>query len=281
MSRGRSLDPPLDVDLAVEGDARDRQFVTALARGLEVLRAFQPGDVGLGNQEIAERTGLPKPTVSRLTHTLTRLGYLEYSDALGKYQLGAGVLALGYAFLTGMDLRERARPLMQALANEVNAAVALGQRDRLSMVYLETCRGLGAITLRLDVGARIPIHSTAMGLAFLAALPESERAFLLSHVEKHQPEEMPRIREAVDQAIEDLERHGFVVSCGFWQPDVNAVGVPLFKPDGSATFALNCGGAAFLLSRERLVEEIGPRLRRLAESLTGARPTVIRGGRAG
>ncbi|MDH3232081.1 MAG: helix-turn-helix domain-containing protein, partial [Alphaproteobacteria bacterium] len=55
--------------------AKDRQFVTALARGLEVLRAFQEGGP-LGNQEIARRTGLPKPTVSRLTHTLKQLGYI-------------------------------------------------------------------------------------------------------------------------------------------------------------------------------------------------------------
>lgn len=280
MSRGRRPDPPLDVDLTAEGDAKDRQFITALARGLEVLRAFQPGDVGLGNQEIAERTGLPKPTVSRLTHTLTRLGYLEQEGHQGKYQLAAGVLALGFAFLNGMDVRERARPLMQALANDVNAAVSLGQRDRLSMVYLETCRGQGAITLRLDVGARIPIHATAMGLAFLAALPATERDFLLGHVEKRYPAEMNRVRDAVARAADDLDRYGFVVSCGLWQPDVNAVGVPLFKPDGSATFALNCGGAAFLLSREQLIEDIGPRLRRLAETLTGAPPAVIRGGRA-
>src|SRR5256885_13076191 len=53
---------------AVHGD---RKFVTALARGLEVLRVFTPTEGLLGNGEIAERTGLPKPTVSRLTYTLT------------------------------------------------------------------------------------------------------------------------------------------------------------------------------------------------------------------
>ena len=74
-------------DLADAGK-NDRQFVTALARGLEVLRAFGPGSGPLGNQEIAEFAGLPKPTVSRLTHTLTKLGYLNYLPRLGKYELG-------------------------------------------------------------------------------------------------------------------------------------------------------------------------------------------------
>ena len=57
---------------------KERQVVTALARGLSVLRSFRQGDRFLGNQEIAERTGLAKATVSRLTHTLTVLGYLNH-----------------------------------------------------------------------------------------------------------------------------------------------------------------------------------------------------------
>src|SRR5215469_5383641 len=77
----------------------DRKFVAALARGLEVLRAFTATDGLLGNGEIVERTGLPKPTVSRLTYTLTKLGYLTYVERLGKYQLAPAALALGYSAL--------------------------------------------------------------------------------------------------------------------------------------------------------------------------------------
>src|ERR1041384_854808 len=62
----------------------DRKFVTALARGLEVLRAFTPAEGLLGNGEIAERTRLPKPTVSRLTYTITKLGYLSHVERLAQ-----------------------------------------------------------------------------------------------------------------------------------------------------------------------------------------------------
>lgn len=254
-------------DAPMDEDAQDRQFVTALARGLEVLRAFGPSDIGLGNQELAERTGLPKPTVSRLTHTLTRLGYLAAIEETGKYQLDVGVLALGYSLLAGMDIRKRARPLMQRLANTANGAVALGSRDRLSMVYLENCRGPGALTLRLDVGSRIPIGTTAMGRAFLAALPEDERGYLLAHLKKRLPEDFPRVRDGVDQAVEDLRMRGFTLSIGDWQPEVNAVGVPLISVDGSVAFALNCGAPSFTMPRERLVEDVGPKLVTLARAL--------------
>ena len=67
---------------AVHGD---RKFITALARGLEVLRVFTPTEGLLGNGEIAERTRLPKPTVSRLTYTLTKLGYLSHIERLAEY----------------------------------------------------------------------------------------------------------------------------------------------------------------------------------------------------
>src|ERR1041384_8142220 len=77
----------------------DRKFVTALARGLEVLRVFTPAEGLLGNGEIAERTGLPKPTVSRLTYTLTKLGYLSHVERLAKYPRAPAALALGYTAL--------------------------------------------------------------------------------------------------------------------------------------------------------------------------------------
>ncbi|MBU2091711.1 MAG: IclR family transcriptional regulator [Alphaproteobacteria bacterium] len=259
---------PLYEDDGLDEDPKDRQFVTALARGLEVLRCFRPGDVGLGNQEIAERTRLPKPTISRLTHTLTRLGYLKYSDRQGSYQLGAGVLALGYSMLSGLDIRDRARPLMQEMADQANASVALGTRDRLSMVYLECCRGQGAVTLRLDVGSRVPIATTAMGRALLASVPDIERNYLMGLMRDRFPDDFAKLEKGVERAIRDIETRGFCLSLGDWQNDVHAAGVPLLTADRSAVFALNCGAPAFLLSPRKLEEEIGPRMVDIARQLT-------------
>ena len=95
----------------------DRHFVTALARGLEVLSCFRSGDKALGNQEIAQRCRLPKSTVSRLTSTLTKLGYLIQVEESGKYRLGTATLSLGSAMLARLDVRQIARPMMQELAD--------------------------------------------------------------------------------------------------------------------------------------------------------------------
>jgi DNA-binding IclR family transcriptional regulator len=261
---------PIDVEAArdiARGTVKDRQFVTALARGLEVLRAFVPNEGPLGNGEIAHRTGLPKATVARLTHTLTRLGYLTFLERLEKYQLGTAVLSLGYATLANLGIRLIARPFMQELADYARASVSMGSRDRLNMVYIEHCRPDAAITLRLDLGSRIPVATTAMGRALLAALPDDERRYLMEHFAESDPKSWPRVRAGIEQAVEDYRTRGFTLSVGEWQPDVHAVGVAFKPPDGSPILALNCGGPAFLYDRKRLVSDLGPRLVNLVRNI--------------
>jgi DNA-binding IclR family transcriptional regulator len=247
--------------------SKDRQFVTALARGLDILRAFHAGDGMLGNQEIAARTSLPKPTVARLTHTLTQLGYLNYARRFRKYELGASVLALGYAALSNLDIRQVARPHLQALANYSNASVALAGRDRLSMIYLECCRGQATVALTLDVGSRVPVPNTTLGRAYIAALPERERTVLLDTLRKRWRDDWSKVKTGIEKAEREIAQRGFCLSIGEWLPEINAVGVPLRGPDGSALYALNCAGPSFSLSRERLERDIGPRLVQLARDV--------------
>jgi DNA-binding IclR family transcriptional regulator len=251
-------------------ESSDRQFVTALARGLELLRCFRDGQRHLGNGDLARRSGIPKPTVSRLTHTLTTLGYLDYSEETGKYALGAGVLALGYSLLSSIDVRQLARAPMQALADEARGTVAIGTRDRLSMVFVETCRSDAPVALSLDVGSRIPLPSTAMGRAYLCALSAGERAGLLDRIQERDPLHWPRLDAGIAQALQCYEDKGYCLSIGEWERDVNSVAVPLRGPLGGPTLVINCGGPAFRMSREVLENDIAPRLTALAHQLEGS-----------
>lgn len=249
---------------------KDRKFVTALARGLEILRCFRAGERYLGNQELVNRTGLPKATVSRLTHTLIKLGYLNYAEKFGKYHLGTGVLSLGYSLLSNMDVRQIARPFMQQLADYSQASVALGARDRLHLVYIENCRSSATVTLRLDVGSRIPIAGTAMGRALLCGLPTVERDYLLDLTRKKFPTDWAKIRTSVDTAMREYEERGFCSSVGEWQKDVSAVGVPVTIGNGAGLLAFNCGGPAFQIRRQMLEDDLGPRLVQLVRSVEAA-----------
>jgi DNA-binding IclR family transcriptional regulator len=254
-------------DAADEDNGKDRQFVTALARGLEILRCFRPGEAYLTNSEMAKRTGMPKPTISRLTYTLTKLGYLTYSADQGRYQLGAPVLALGYTLLANLDVRKLARPAMQELAEYAQCSVAIGIRDRLHMVYVEACRGSAAVTLRRDAGSRIPLATTAMGKAYLCGLPQTDRDFLMDHIRLTADTNWPKIKTDIEQGFKDYQDRGFVLSSGLWDANISAVGVPLLDPDIARTMAFNCGGPAFLLPYEKLVEDLGPRLVQLVRNV--------------
>jgi DNA-binding IclR family transcriptional regulator len=245
----------------------DRHFVTALARGLELLSCFRSGEKMLGNQELAERARLPKSTVSRLTYTLTKLGYLQYDEDIGKYRLGTASLALGSAMLSRLDTRRYARPYMQELADFSHATVSLGMRDRLSMIYVENCRSQAALTLRLDVGARIPIALTAMGRAYLSETTSSERSDILERVRDLDETRWPAIRDGVMRSVEEYHRIGCCTSFGDWYPDVNAIAVAFRPAHGEAILSMNCGGPSFNLSPEFLLNEVKPRLLDVAERL--------------
>lgn len=252
-------------------EEEDRQFVTALARGLEILRCFSPSQNTLGNQELAKKTGLPKPTVSRLTHTLTRLGCLKQDQRSGRYQLDVGVLGFGYAMLSNLTLRAVAEPLMIEMADYAQAAVALAVRDRLQMVYLDVAQGRGNMTMRRQVGSYLPLAQSSVGRACLAAMPENEREFLLDHIRRRDPEAWPTIRKGLERAFRDFEDYGYCLSINEWHKDVNSVAVPLAH-EQYGVLAFNCGGPSFQLSREKLEDDIGPRLITMVHNIRFSAP---------
>lgn len=249
------------------GADADPGFVTALARGLEILRAFGRDDRYLGNGELAKRTGIPKSTVSRLTQTLTSLGYLRYVEQLERYQLGPGVLALGYRYLAGNGVRDLAHPHMQALADSTDCSVALGTGDRSEMVYTDVCQGKGPLILRLDVGARIPMPVTSMGRAYIAGLPEADREPLLARLKAHYGDAWPALRDGIDRSLKFYADHGYCVSEGDWNRDVASAGAPLVLEGGAHVLAFNCGGSSLRLTRRVLERTVGPRLLELVRAV--------------
>lgn len=253
-------------------DPADRHFVTALARGLQVLACFRSGDDQLGNQELAERCALPKSTVSRLTSTLTRLGYLIQVPDTGRYRLGIATLALGSAMLSRLDLRQLARPLMQELATFSGASVSLGARDRLSMIYIEHCRGPSALTLSMDVGARLPLATSSVGRAYLAAIAAAEREAILAEVKAREGAAWPAVKRGVEQALKDHATLGVTCSFGDWQPDVNAIARAIQPGGGLPPMAISCGGPASSLSKDFLLQQVRPRLLALTQRLEATLP---------
>ena len=259
----------LDPLSALDEAPKDRHFVTALARGVEILRCFTPRETLLGNQDLATKTGLPKATVTRLTHTLTRLGCLKRQVQTGKYQLDVGVMGIGYALLSNLSVRASSHPLMEEMAAYAQASVAMAARDRLQMVYLDVAYGKANMSTRRHIGTYLPMHLTSMGRACLAAMPENEREFILDHLRATHQDDWPMIRKGLERAFRDYADFGYCMSIGEWQRDINSVAVPMIHAQ-HGLLAFNCGGPSFHLPREKLEEDIGPRLVNMVNNIEAA-----------
>lgn len=254
---------PAAAEVSEDGRA-DRQFITALQRGLDILRVFRPADhAGLSNRDLSERTGLPNSTISRLTYTLMQLDYLVYDDSTGRYRLGVPVLGLGYACLGGMRIVETAQVYMQKFVDHCGDGVllALGGRDDMAMTYMATARAPSMVSLQLSVGSRISLARSAMGRAWLAGLDDERRAPIMAQIEERYGEDYPRVREGIDSAADQIAERGFYMNLREWKSDVHSIAVPYHSPrSDTPLLAFNLGGPAFLLPEEKLVEDLGPRL---------------------
>lgn len=249
----------------------DDKFVTALGRGLQILEAFED-QRELGNQQIAERVGLPPATVTRLTYTLMAMGYLRRSPTSGKYLVNARLLGLGASIQRRLGIQREARPHMEKLAREFETTVIMAMRDRLSMVFVELIRPPHAgLTVNTDLGSSVPLGETSAGLAYLVGASLQERTHLLEDLQARYLENWPAIRMAVEQAHESYREGGFVIKVRSMFPEVNSVSVPLFG-SGSRACVFTCAGPLRGFPRKLLAEQLGPRL---VEMVAAVRAEVI------
>jgi DNA-binding IclR family transcriptional regulator len=201
---------------------------------------------------------------------LTKLGYLTPVPRFEKYQLAPSAMALGYAALANLGVRHLSEPYREEVMRETGGAVAVGGRDRHSMIYFGQSRNGLTLGVQLDVGSRIPIATTAMGRAFIWALPTEDRVGLLRELREHYGSRWARMRDGIERAGETVARHGFTISAGEWQDDVAAVGVALKLNDGTGPYAFNCGAPAFRFTEDRLRNDIGPRLVAMVRNIEAA-----------
>jgi DNA-binding IclR family transcriptional regulator len=248
----------------------DPRYVTALARGIELLRAFKPQDRWLSHGEIVRRTALPQATVSRLSFTLTALGYLQHRSEAGEYALSPAVLGLGFAMLGNFDIARIARPTLQALADRCQAAVSLGARHNLEMIYVAHSRSTARLILGLDVGARLPLARTAMGRAVLCATPAIEREVLFKRMAAAEGDRGPPLSRRLTEVQSQFDAQGFVTTEGEWDPAISAAAVPVNLGDGRTLLGLSVGGASTWLNGSFLHDEVGPLLVSAAAEIVAA-----------
>lgn len=241
--------------------------VSALERGIAVLRCFTETRRSLTSTELSRLTGVPRPTVTRLASTLVTLGLMKQEPDGERYMLGPGVVSLARVFLAGLDVRGIARPHMQALAEAVGGSVYLAVPDGLDMVLIEASRPRTTMLApRLDVGSRVPIANSALGRAYLWALPHEERSRVVESLRLARGSDWAALEGPMKKALEDGDKLGYLISAGEFHREINSVSVPLVGPSGDV-MALNCGTAAFVYTEDHLRQVIAPQLLKMAKEL--------------
>lgn len=268
MSNGDSTPRRAGAQELRSGDGSGRRpMVAPFARALALLAAFDSTCRWLGNRDLAMRTGIPPSTVTRFTQSLVVLGYLHHDPVARKFRLTPAVLALGYGAAGPSSVQYSVPVHMREFADEHKVHLSLSSRNRLDLIVTESCSGpVLPPHLQLHVGARLAIASCPMGWALLAALPESERDYLLSNVQQRTPREWPRLRRRSIQGIAQVYQNGFCTSLGEWDQDVGVVATPLVR-QGHAPLVLACIGSNSRMSRARVDRELGPRLIAMAGAI--------------
>jgi len=252
------------MQVSTEADAK---LVSALVRGISILRCFDHKCTELSARDLMERTGLPKPTLFRLTETLCELGLLRYSERLSKYVPGLGLLQLSSPVLTRMALRQFARPQMQVLADLIEGQVQLAVGHRRDLCLVELANGMGNSVYRPEIGVRMSLSRTATGRAYLLAMAEDERAAYLRELQTRDPQRADWLAQRLTTAREDIARHGFCRSHGDLHGEIESIAIPMSQPQDGELWIFAVSVPVFSPHYSKLETDLGPRLRTLVRSV--------------
>ena len=247
----------------------DRQFVTALGRGLTLLAAFEQQE-HLSHQQLCQMSGLPKATITRLVHTLTLLGFLR-TTTQGQYQLGSSAVRLSATAWSRHDVVTVAEPLLRQFATEHQVSVNLATEIDGEMHYLACCRSPARLSVNLQVGSAVPIAKTAIGRAFYATSSATRQSIIQNNLQQHLSiADYEQAQTMLTKAQQHYQKERYTLSDGEFSPDILAVAVGVFDlTTGRYEYSLNASVPRASWEAADYVAMIVPKLQALAEQIGG------------
>lgn len=247
-------------------ESSKKDFVEALARGLEVIRSFDRLHVKQSISQISERTLLARPTVLRLLITLEELGYVRSQD--NHYSLTPKVVDLGMAYVSSLGLYGAAKPHMENLAKEVDQTVSLAELDGSDIVYTGRVEVPKIVSVGVTVGSRLPSASTALGRVLLADVHDPELHDVLNTPSLSMY--IPRTRFTAEQIrprLQTVRDQGWAESDEDLQYGVQAIAAPLHGEDGRVIAAIGLGTHTSEIGKEIVRERYLPLLLETARNI--------------
>jgi IclR family transcriptional regulator, pca regulon regulatory protein len=253
------------VELGKRNNRRD--FVEALARGLDVIRAFGPTAMEMSVSDVATRTGLARPTARRLLLTLEDLGYVRSNE--GVYTLTAKTLELGTAHIATLGLWDVARPHMVALVEQTHESSSMSQLAGSDIVYVARVPVPKIIALAVTIGTRFPAVATSMGRVLLADLSDDalEATLAVPSVSGIIPRVQPSAKE-LRESLAEIRERGWAISDEQLSVGIRSVAAPVRDATGATVAALNVTTHAAETSVEHLLNAHLPRLLKAAADIS-------------
>lgn len=251
----------------MQNRSQDAQLVSALARGIGILNCFTTQQQELSSREIAEQTGLPKPTLFRLLDTLCELGLLRFSDRVSKYVPGVTLLNLSAPALSRMTIRQLARPFMQDLADHIHGQVQILVGYRNTLTFAEIVHGADSKIYRPEVGMRVSISRTASGRAYLCSMKEQDRETYLKGFAADDHERQAWLKGRLEDAAKDLAAHGFCRGHGDLYREITTIAVPMQQARDNEQWIFAISVPVFSQQSQHLEDDIGPRLMSLVRNV--------------
>jgi DNA-binding IclR family transcriptional regulator len=233
---------------------------------VELLEALAAGEQ-LGLSQLSTRTGVSKPSAFRILATLESRGYLAKDATHRKYRPGPRLVALSCAVVSGLSVVQHARPVIEKLHAEFRETVNLGALSDSEVLYLDMLESTRGLRMAARVGARDPLHSTALGKALLAALSVDDLERLLSHYRwVRRTRRTITTRAAVERELAVVRKRGYAIDNGENEEGARCVGVAIRDPLGRPIAALSVSGPASRMP-EALTRQIGERLKVAASEI--------------
>lgn len=262
-----SLLTQIDTTLRHSKDNNDRQFVTALGRGLILLAAFEHHDA-LSHQQLCQMTALPKATITRLIHTLMSLGFLRLTEH-GQYRLGSSAIRLSATAWSHHDMVAAAEPLLRQFARKNEVSVNLATEVAGEMRYHACCRSPARLSVNLQVGSAVPVARTAIGRAFYATSSSTRQTVIDNNLQEQlSHDDYRQAQVALQQAAEHYQQQGYTLSDGEFSNDILAVAVGVFDvATGQYAYSLNASVPRANWDADNYAAMIVPKLQQLAEKI--------------
>jgi len=243
-------------------------FIEALARGLDVLRAFEPRQPVMSLAAVAAAAGLPRPTARRVLLTLERLGYVRIAER-GGFELTPRVLELGMSYVLSRNLWEVARPHMERLVARTHESSSIAQLDGSDIVYVARVAVPKIVALAVTIGTRFPAMQTSLGKVLLAALsPEDAERVLAEPSRSGIPPRIVFSSEERAASLREVRARGWALTDEELAAGIRSVAAPLRDGEGRVIASLNVNTHAAETPVEVLTGEYLPLLLQTAGAIS-------------